>query len=76
MFLKGYGENPEANSGRTSPPHQNREELLLRLRRSKMNPDPACHLLACIEEHGIISKESSLERNNVHQTVLTIDQDC
>ena len=41
MLLKAEGEKAEPNSGGTQSLHQNREELLLRIRRSKMNPDPA-----------------------------------
>jgi len=41
MLLKPEGEKPEPISGGTESLHQNREEVLLRIRRSKMNPDPA-----------------------------------
>ncbi len=41
MLLKPEGEKPEPDSGGAESLHQNREELLLRIRRSKMNPDPA-----------------------------------
>ena len=41
MLFKPEGEKPERRSGGTQSLHQNREELLLRIRRSEMNPDPA-----------------------------------
>ena len=41
MWLEPEGEKPEPDSGGTESLHQNREELLFRIRRSKMNPDPA-----------------------------------
>jgi len=40
-FLKPDIEKPERDSGGTQSMHHDREELLLRIRRSKMNPDPA-----------------------------------
>jgi len=41
MLLKPEDEKPEPNSGGTESLDQNREEFLLRIRRNKMNPDPA-----------------------------------
>ncbi len=40
-MFKPEGEKPEPISGGPQSLHQNREELLLRKRRSKMSPDPA-----------------------------------
>ena len=41
MLLRPEDEKPEPNSGGTESLDQNREEFLLRIRKNKMNPDPA-----------------------------------